>query len=477
MADTVATPSSAVEAMRPDWELVEALLEGTREMREAGAKYLPKWPNEEPESYAARLKTAVLFPAFSRTVDTLTGKPFSKPITLSEDMPEKVRGWMGDADREGRNLQSFAADVLQHAIGYGLTGVLVEYPVVKRQPGSVPLTQAAEAEMRLRPYLVHIKAEQLLGWRVSKVSGEAKLTMLRLLECVEENAGSWGTQEIEQVRVLTPGAWEIWREQPAGSGKVWALHDAGTTSLDIIPFVPVYGSRTGYLQAQPPLIEVAHLNVAHWQSCSDQQTILHVARVPILAIKGVGDAFKLTIGGMTALNLGDNPTADAKFVEHTGAAIAAGAKDIADLEERMRQAGAELLVIKPGQVTATQTNTENAVGMCALQRITLDLQDALNLALDYLAKFAGLPAAGTVKMFTDFGVGSLAEASADLLLKANTAGKISDETFRGEMRRRGVLSGDVAEVDEVARLEAQGPAMGAVVASGGAGVLGGAGGA
>jgi hypothetical protein len=33
-----------------------------------------------------------------------------------------------------------------------------------------------------------------------------------------------------------------------------------------------------------PLRDLAYLNVKHWQSQSDQDTILHVARVPILAI-------------------------------------------------------------------------------------------------------------------------------------------------------------------------------------------------
>jgi len=147
-----------------------------------------------------------------------------------------------------------------------------------------------------------------------------------------------------------------------------------------------------------------------------------------------------------------------KWVEHSGAAINAGKEDLAAIEERMRQAGAELLVIKPGQVTATQTGVENAVGMCALQRITLDLQDALNAALGLVALYARLPAAGAVTIFNDFGVSTLAEASAELLLKANTAGKLSDETFRDELRRRGVLSGSVDEATEVERLEAQGPA-------------------
>lgn len=468
MAQTVASQSAEVAEMAPDWALCEALLDGTRAMRAAGKTYLPKWPAEEEQSYAARLACAVLFPAYSRTVATLTGKPFSKPVTMSDDMPTQVMEWLADADREGRNLHAFAASCMQTAMGYGLGGILVEYPVVKREPGARPMTQAEEAAQKLRPYMVLIKPERILGWRTRRINGQVVLTQLRLRDEAEEPDGDWGVKCIDQVRVLTPGRWEIWRK-PEGKG--WedaALHEEGATSLSVIPFVPFYGEREGFMEARPPLLEVAHLNVAHWQSASDQQNILHVARVPILFGKMLGENVKLQVGAQSGV-IAETADADLKWVEHSGAAIGAGKDDLEALEERMRQAGAELLVIKPGQVTATQTGVENAVGMCALQRITLDLQDALNAALDLMATYAALPTAGTVTLFNDFGVSSLAEASADLLLKATDAGYVSAPTFRGELRRRGVLGADVTEENEIARLEAQGPALGGLNNSGGAG--------
>jgi hypothetical protein len=443
-------------------------LAGTAGMRAAGQLLLPKWPNEEVKSYDQRLATAVLFPAFGRTVDTLAGKPFSKPLALSDDAPPQVVEWMQDADREGRNLHSFAADCMQAALGYGLGGILVEYPVVKREEGARPMTQAEEAELQLRPYLVHIKHKQILGWRTERRNGATVLVQLRLFEVVEEAEGEWGTQSVEQVRVLMPGAWQTWRKP---EGKDWSaavLHHSGTTSLGVIPFVPFYGKRTGFMTAKPPLLELAHLNVAHWQSASDQQTILHVARVPILFGRMLGDDVTVTVGAATGV-MGKTPDAALMWVEHSGAAIAAGAEDLASLEERMRQAGAELLVIKPGQVTATQTATENAVGMCALQRIALDLQDALNAALALVSVYAKLPKAATVALFSDFGVSSLAEASADLLLRATDAGYVSAETFRGEMRRRGVLGADVDEDEEAERLASQGPSLGVLGSQGGQG--------
>ncbi|AHE73592.1 DUF4055 domain-containing protein [Enterobacter ludwigii] len=156
------------------------------------------------------------------------------------------------------------------------------------------------------------------------------------------------------------------------------LVEEGKTSLKKIPFVPVYGNKTGFMLAPPPLAELAFMNVEHWQTKSDQQTILHVARVPILFGRQLGDA-PITVGAASVIST-DTPEGDLKYVEHTGKAIEEGRMDILDLEDKMRQIGAELLVIKPGRNTVAQTMADDESGTCALQRIVGDLQDAARRA-------------------------------------------------------------------------------------------------
>jgi hypothetical protein len=456
----VAKKSSAVLDMEPDWTLARALLGGTRAMRKAGKEYLPQWPNEDRDAYECRLKTAVLFPAYQRTVETLTGKPFSKPVTIGEDVPEQIKEWLDDVDRQGRNLDAFAADLMECALGYGLCGILVDYPDTKDVPRNAAglITQEAEKAAGLRPYFIHIYPWQICGGRATRVNGAWRLKQLRLMECVEEDDGDFGTKEVEQVRVLEPGTWATYRKNPDKKDE-WALHAEGVTTLSYIPFVPVYGQRTGFMTAKPPLIEVAHLNVAHWQSASDQQTILHVARVPILFLKMFGEDARVTVGGSAAMKA-EAPESDAKFVEHSGAAIEAGANDLDKIEERMRQAGAELLVLSPGKITATQVATENAVGMCALQRIVQGEEDALDQALQIMAEWVKLPEGGHVTIFNDFGAANLAEASAELLHKMKQSGDLSRETLLNEIKRRGILSQEVDSAEEKERIDAEGPALG-----------------
>ena len=449
----VASRSDAVLAMMHDWRLASDLLGGTRAMRKRGTTYLPRWPNETDAAYQDRLNASVLFPAYKRTVQTLAGKPFSQPVTLSEDIPARIRPWLEDIDMQGRNLAAFAGDLMETALGYGLTGVFVEYP-----RADVPMTQAREAAAGLRPYWIQILPQQFLGWKAERVKGVWSFTQLRFMELVEEDYGEYGTKQVEQVRVLYPGRWETHRATDALDNFV--LYESGATSLDYIPFVPFYSGRQGFMLARPPMIELAHMNVAHWQSASDQQNILHVARVPILTVSGINDPkWTMTVGASAAISLPDGATMS--FVEHSGSAIGAGSKELEELEERMRQAGAELLVVQTtGRITATQIHVENAVGMCVLQRMTLDVEDALDRALQITADYIGESTGGSVTLYNDYAAATLQEASAQLLLQTNQAGKLSDETLHSEYQRRGILSADISWEDESARIDAQGPALG-----------------
>lgn len=432
--------------------MITALLGGTAAMRKAGKTYLPRWPNEEDAFYQNRLAVATLFPAFSRTVEVLSGKPFSRPVTWDETVvPARIREMFTDIDLQGTNLHSFLADICEEAMAYGLCGILVEHP-----PADKPLSLAEERQRGLRPYFVKVTANSLLDYESERVNGHETFTMLRFVETVSERdpENEFVVKDIQQVRVLNPGRWRIYREKPnATNGALeWQLHDEGTTSLKKITFVPVYGDKRGFMNGRPPLAELAWLNIEHWQSRSDQQTILHVARVPVLFGKKLGDA-PISVGAASAI-MSEEDDADLRYVEHTGKAIEAGRTDILDLEEKMRQIGAELLVIKPGHRTVVQTLADNEAGTSALQRIVCDLADAARLALQYLAEWIGESDGGHVTIFSDFGATTLAEASADFLVGMHKERALSDETLFNEIQRRGLISSELRWVDEQGRIRA-----------------------
>lgn len=476
MASAVDQRSPAVAEMAVEWPMLEALMAGTRAMRAGGQAFLPKWPAEDDDGYKARKKVATLFPAFRRTVSVMAGKPFSKALTLSEEVPVEIRGvvgkpamgdnpavksvsgWADDIDREGVNLHTFAAEMLAEALAYGLCGILVEAPKPLPINGRPP-TRKEEQDAGIRPYFVRVKHNQILGWRVETVGNVTRLTQLRIAESATVADGAYGEKTVERVRVLSPGAWEVW-EKTGSVGTLaqdeWRMIDSGATSLPVIPFVPLYGRRTGFMRGVSPLIDLAYLNVKHWQSQSDQDTILHVARVPILMVSGADQDAALVVGSASFTKLPQG--ADMKFVEHTGAAIGAGAESLVALEEQMIQAGAELLVKKAGDRSATEAANDAEANKSDLQRIVEGFEDGLDQALQLMADFAKLGSGGSVSLFKDFGAANLSDASGQLILAMRKDGVISTPTAINELKRRGELAAEVdPEAEELAvAMETQG---------------------
>jgi hypothetical protein len=449
---TVADKSSAVEKMARAWDVVGPLLEGTTAMREKSTALLPKWPRETPENYAARLSSATLYPAYARTVSTLAGKPFSRPVTLSEDMDEQIKTLLENVDREGRNLDAFSAELLECALGYGMAHILVDYPVAPKTR-----TKAQEQELSLRPYMVLVRPTQLLGWRIEDTG---RLVLLRYMEKVTVDDGDYGAKEIDQIRVLTPGKWELWRktEDVKQTQGIWTLHASGATTMQDIPFVTVYGRRVGNMVSRPPMMELAHLNVKHWQSQSDQDNIMHIARVPILTVAGVNDTFELVLGSNSAVKLPVGATM--AYTEHSGNAIGAGKISLDDLKEEMRQSGAEMMSVRPGPTTRIEAAGDASSSMSDLQRVVLGAEDQLDVAIKYMGQWIGVEKTGNVTLFNDFGVLASAETSASIIMQAGTAGVLSKQTTFDELKRRGMVSPDIDWNDEQERLSEEGPPVG-----------------
>lgn len=451
MIDPTDTPDKATDDalfMADERATICCLLAGTGAMRAAGEKYLPKHPAESADAYKYRVAVSTLYNGMRRTIETLAGKPFSEPIKLGQDVPPQIVEWCDDVDLQGRDLHAFAHAVFTTALADGISHVLVEYP-----PTVPNATLADKKATGARPYFVHIKHDQILGWRSQRIAGVETLTMLRFMETVTEAAGTWKTKCIKQIRVLEQKTWQILRENEKGE---WIVFDEGVVTLGAVPLATVYCDRQGYMMARPPLLDLAYLNIEHWQSSSDQSNILHVARVPILFGAGFEDGAVLSLGAGSAV-LASDPTAKLAYVEHTGAAIDAGRESIKDIEERMSLMGAQLLVKKPGARTATEKAIDSADADSALSLMVRNLEDSLEYALQFMADWEGIGPAGEVELVGE--IGGLEDIELTWLLRARELGSLSAETVFAELQRRGLLSDDIEWAEERARIKAEGPTI------------------
>lgn len=388
---SISTPLAVCNSNTTRWLMVDALMGGTETMREAGETYMPKWPNEDPDEYETRLQVSTLLPAYRETVSNMTGRVFAENVEFKEDVPEQVETWCENIDRQGNRFDVWGQMFFSEGLAYGINFALVD------KPRSDAKTRADEIKLGVRPYVNRINPKQIIGWRTKETENGFELSQLRIKEKITIEDGSYGVKEIDQIRLLTPGHVQLWRKDLEGAD---LLHEEWDTGLNKIPLVVYYTNQTGFMTGKPALMDLAYMNVKHWQSQSDQDNLLHVARVPILFLKGFDDNDKITVGSMA---LKGGASTDAKYVEHSGSAIGAGQSSLDALEDQMRKAGAKLLS-KDSQAakTATQADNEKAEDLCALATMAQSLEDALNNILQLMAEWMGLGNGGHVSVNSDF---------------------------------------------------------------------------
>ena len=236
-----------------------------------------------------------------------------------------------------------------------------------------------------------------------------------------------------------------------------AIIEQGMNTLGVIPLNTLYTNQIGFMMGQPWLEDIAQLQVAHWQSDSDQRNLLHVARVPILFAKGFGDEdthFQLSIGSASFMK--GPSSADLKYVEHSGKGIEAGRNDLKDIEERIQFLGLEAMMKRPsGEITATQSAIDSSESNSSLGMISQELENTLEGMLDFFALWMEMPedSGGSLTVFKDFGVEMADAKDIEVLLKAKQAGEISQLTFLKEIKRRGLLAEDFNPQTEIDLLD------------------------
>jgi len=185
--------------MAEKWALIHDLLGGTSAMRAAGETWLPKEPSEQRPPYEIRLNRSILYGGLRSAISRIVSKPFSKPVTLQGELPERLESMQWDMDREGTNLAQFGRAAFDSLVTYGLTHFLVDYPAATGVE-----TLEEERAQELRPFVVHVKPPDVLRWtEMRDNNGARKLTEVRIKERQIDVDPDGAEIEVEYVRIYT----------------------------------------------------------------------------------------------------------------------------------------------------------------------------------------------------------------------------------------------------------------------------------
>jgi hypothetical protein len=430
--------SKVYEQLMEGWELPLALMGGTRALRAQSQRWLPQWSRETERDYQYRVGTTALYNSFKRTVRVLSSKPFSNPVKIVKVTPT-LEVLEYDVDRKKSTISRFARTALSDMLTFGLCHFLVDMPAY-RTATQGPLNKAAERDLNIHPYFSRIRPDQLIDWTIEQgLTGDLVLTQIQIRSDRTDDDGKewWYITQWTRESIITKR-----QEKDAKDKEKWEDVSDVPNELGSIPLVTAYSDVTKIdeMQASCPLEDLADLNLRHYHSQSDQNACLHFARVPFLHFAGFDtEEVNKTVAASNAY-VSKRPEAKITWVETTGAALAQGANDLDAIEARMDVMGADLMVQKPGNPTATAKSIDTAEKVSDLQAMVISLEGALERGYEIAGEWTSVDARDTdIQLDTNFGLTLNDARELDFLLKARVAGEISRELFYAEIQRRGVF--------------------------------------
>jgi len=431
------------------WEIMKAVTLGTEYLRDNSEAFLPIEPREDYTAYLARVNRAVFSPYTQRLIRAAAGLILRRPIVLEGD-PYWSEVFAQNVDGCGSDLDEYARRLLICALTYGHCHTLVDFPA---PTGARSL--AEERAQNRRPYWIEVDPTNIYGWRLDRETNYGQLTQVRIKERAVVADGEFGEKVYDQIRVIEPGRYRIYRQTESIKGSAggfpypnafdatdatsdYELIESGDYSLGAIPLITTYANKVETMVSKPPLLDIAYLNLAHFQRQADLIHSLHIASQPMLVLEGWDDQTKdMAVGVNYAIST--QPGNKVYYVEPASSAFEAQTSEIRELQMQMATLGISTLSQQKFVAESADARRLDRVDTNSmLSMVSLDLQQSLQKSFNLAADYLGIePPEVTINR--DFDIDKLIGQDITALTSLFDQGVLDREEFRQVLVRGEVL--------------------------------------
>lgn len=376
------------------------LLSGTDALRKGGEMYLPMFPEELDTDYKARKKLATLLNLYKKNENLMCGLVFKNEIELGSDVDAQIVKLAENIDKKGNHLNVFAETAFKESF-FGCSVIQIDAPVWSADIQSLEDVRMLD----LSPYWILWKAENVINWneRINPVSKRTELDLIVFKETKAERSGMFLRELMTFYRVLyldemNRAAWQLWKEVKNDKGEIECVPiDGGLITVrngnteKTLSKLPV--SVVGELGAPPPMLDLADINIKHYQKEAGFDNLEFQAAVPLFYTKGYKRKTPeeyLPVGANIHYELPEN--GDIGWAQLDASGFESLRTTLHDLTDQMSQIGLSMLVDKTtrADITATQAIIDNVAETSELRTKATQLKDALELALGITAIYLGL---------------------------------------------------------------------------------------
>ena len=449
-----------VVELTPRWDMIRDCISGQEAIKFKTALYLPK-PNPDDQSaenkqrYLDYLNRAVFYNATARTVKGLVGQVFARDPILTIPAPMDV--FKVDCDGGGLPMDQFARMALAGVISYGRCGILTDYP-----NSTIPATADDVKKGKRRPTLTYYNAWNVVNWRTMTVGAEKLLSLVVLFEsravADEDNGFSQSYKSYWRVLALDANGdyiSQLWYydtdEKTYYSEDPFYPTDAKGQRWKFIPFTFIGSENNESSPDNPPMYDIAVLNVGHYRNSADYEEAVYCMGQPTLVITGLTEQWvkqvlknkPIQVGSRAAVALPSG--AGAELLQAQPNILAKEAME--QKEDQMKSLGAKLIeTTQEVARTATEVGIEEASTTSLLATSAKNVSHGLTQALKWAANFFSVSTYNDdsveYELNTEFDIARLDPTTIQQLIAAWQANAITIDELRDNFKRGGIAYED-----------------------------------
>lgn len=488
--------------MYPAWCVMADVLAGEDAIKNAGDKYLPRFAEDDDDSWLVYKERATFFEITDRAATAMNGFLFRKDpqIKVPSENEDGTTGnpvlqaFMDDATLTGRSFYDVAKDLSEKVLGKARAGAWIDWSDIEGQP-----------------FAMLYAAEDIINWRYERINDRMTLTMLMLYEQATTYYAITGEDAPDDYEMVFYDQWRelklesdgnggyfmsvtLWRrrkpkQQKRGVASRYGLKGTGPApgigatsddefvrvnytvperrakTLQEIPFV-FFTTKgpDGRCVPKPPLYGMAKQNIKHYRTDADLSNVLHVLGCPTPFAAGFTEDEQdtLYLGSSKAWTTSE-PNAKAGFVALQGSDVAPLVSQMEAIEKRMAELGARMLDASSAtktpeafQTVALRQTGETSVLMNISLGQTQSLQDVLSWALWWTmpptTKREDVEKQVGYTLNTDFLGGVIDPTLITALLQSYLQKGISFETLFSKLQSGEIIPPDVTVEEEKKRI-------------------------
>lgn len=485
-------------AVMPIYRIIADCLTGQEKIKAAGKTYLPM-PNETDTSpdnvarYKGYKNRAVFYNVTRRTLQGLSGQVFARePVS---EIPNTLDAVEKDCTGTGVSAAQQSKKLLNYSLSYGRGGLYVDYPNTDGEASKAELDSGV-----LRPTIITCAPQTVVNWRTITVGAKTMLSLVVIAETwpfyddgfeikhgcqfrvmslegqIDEDQIATG-KLIYKVEIYREKSPTVWNGEAIPKGKNFQLSQGpfyptgpDGVNIDEIPFMFVGAENNDTAVDNPPLYDLAALNIAHYRNSADYEEACYVMGQPTYWFSGLTEEWmknvlkgQIRLGSWGGVPLPPNASAGLiQMSPNTMPFEAMGHK-----ENQMVALGAKLVEQKSVQRTATEATQDEAAESSFLAASAKNVSAAMVWAFEWCALFVDGDRNVKVvyELNTDFDLMRMTPEQRAQTIKEWQGGALTFGEMRAVLRKGGVATEDDAaakakiDVEQAEQIAAAAKAM------------------